>query len=61
MAWICIGVLQLSTPDAGDEFSRLGAILSASSVVPGPFHDALDTPWKTIIALNSNPHFPDLP
>jgi hypothetical protein len=61
MAWICIVILRLSTPGADDINGRLSAGPSASAVIPGAFHDAPDTPWETIIALNSNPDFPDLP
>ena len=61
MVWICIGILWLSTPGIDDINANSTTGPSASAVVPGLIHDAPDTPWKTIIALNSNPDFPDLP
>jgi hypothetical protein len=59
MAWICIGLLWASTPRADDlSFSSTAPSSVATS---GSIHDAPDTPWKNIIALNFNPDSPDLP
>jgi hypothetical protein len=61
-AWVCIGILRLSTPRAdgiGHDFT-VGAP-AASGPAHASRHEATDTPWKTIIALNANPDFPDLP
>jgi hypothetical protein len=59
VAWVCIGLLWVSTPRADDlSFSSTAPSSVATS---GSYHDAPDTPWKTIIALNSNPDSTDLP
>jgi len=60
MAWVCIAVLHVATPDTG----RLQASVAGMDSHGGAstvFQNDPDTPLRAHLALQSNPEFPDLP
>ena len=60
MAWVCIAVLHMATPDTS---SVQGSVTGVSShhEAFSVLHNASETPLRTLIALQSNPEYPDLP
>ena len=60
MSWICIAILRLTTPETTSiHRTRSGADMLAAT--PADFRHTSDTPLRALIALHSNPQFPDHP
>jgi hypothetical protein len=60
MTWVCIAVLRLTTPDT-TSLHRAGAGSEMRTAMSPGFQDKSDTPLRALIALHSNPQFPDHP
>lgn len=57
MAWVCIAILRITTPDT-DRITH-GLVVADARVEA--VHGITDTPFRALIALQSNPEFPDRP
>ena len=60
MAWLCIAVLHLATPDSAVRQDYVGGADPRVETVVA-FGKTSDTPLQALLALQSNPDFPDHP
>jgi hypothetical protein len=56
-AWACIAVLRITTPDT----TSLNGTPARAPEALADFRHASDTPLQALIALHTNPQFPDVP
>jgi hypothetical protein len=64
-AWLCIVVLRIATPNTSGLQGFVAGVdsheVDSQENAPADLRHPADTPLRTLLALQSNPEFPDLP